>query len=112
MIRAWDKDEFIIAEESRVTVFERSGKMKWYFKMAATEQVNFISYDTEGNIYICDTDSNKVHQISSTSNHSKRESRVIISDLKKPSSILFNPVNKMLVVGCKDDDCVYTYQFN
>ena len=111
MIRARNKDEFIVAEENRVTVFERGGTMKWFYKMDDSEQVNFITYDTEGNIYICDTDSNKIHQISSESNKSSRKSRVIISDLEKPSSVLFNPVNRTLVVGCMDDDCVYTYKF-
>ena len=112
MIRARNKDELILAEENRVTVFERSGKMKWFFKMGDGEHVNFITYDTEGNIYICDTDSSKIHQISSATNQFSRKSRIIISDLQKPSTILFNHVYRTLVVGCKDDDCVYTYQFS
>ena len=108
LIRAANNDRFMILNEDQVNVFDCHGQMKRYFKPGYLERVYSLAYDTDNNIYVCDVQSSKVYQISS--DFSKH--REIISDLEEPACIVYNPVNKMLIVGCWDSNFIHTYRLS
>ena len=107
LIRKTKTDDFIIAEEGKVSIYERHGKMKKCYEPGYFTRLTFLAYDAEENIYVCDTVVDKVYQISPDLS----KCRVVVSDLREPSCVVYNPVNKMLVVGCCDDNFVHTYNF-
>ena len=79
LIRRTNSDDFVNAEEGRVSIVEQHGTMTQCFEPGYFIRLTFLAYDTEDNAYVCDTDVNQVYQISADLS----KCRALISDLKK-----------------------------
>lgn len=108
LFRSRPSSDFVIADRKRLSLFAKDGGMKWYYNPRNLENVEYVAFDTQENIYVCDEDAGTIHQIPSAAYD---KGRVIISGLSKPCSALFNPKLKALVVGCVNDNFVQVYKF-
>lgn len=109
LIRARTDEKFIVADHRRIGIYDLDGNMISCYTSGHLKAVEYIADDPEGNIYVCDIVSGVVHQISS---ESMETSRIIISDIVSPVSILLNPTNRTLILGHLDDDFVHVYQMS
>ena len=108
VIRSRYTDEIIVCEPRRVRSFNVDGYEKWYFAPGNLQHADYIAFDSNKNMYICDLGSGTISQMAG---YSYKRSREIIHDVRRPSSILYNPKDQTLVVGCKDDNKVHVYAF-
>ena len=108
MIRKWEQDEFIICEPKYVKRFGNDGNLKWFYTEQDLQNLTYIACDSEKNIYTCDLNRGYLYQVSS---YSYYISRIIAYGIGKPSSVVFNPINKTLVIGCLKDNNVFVYKF-
>ena len=108
VIRSRYPDEIIVCEPRRVRSIDLDGHQNWYFVPAYLRHANYIAFDSKRNVYICDLESGTISQMSE---YSYKESRKIINDVCLPTSILYNPKDQTLVVGCMDDNNVHVYKF-
>ena len=95
-IRNLGQDEFIICEQKYVKVIENDGKMKWFYTDKGLQNLAYIESDPKRNIYACDLNMGYVYQIST---YTYYISRIIAYGIGKPSSVIFNPTNRTLVMG-------------
>lgn len=108
LFRSRPSSDFVIADRKRLSLFAKDGGMKWHYNPRNLENVEYVAFDTQENIYVCDEHAGTIHQIPSAAYD---KGRVIISGLSKPCSALFNPKLKALVVGCANDNFVHVYKF-
>ena len=107
-VRCRNEDELIVCEPTQLRAFDLEGDEKWYFAPKELKHASYVTFDTKKNIYVCDLESNNIFQMAA---YSYKISRILIDDIPRPTSLLFNPINQTLVIGCHDDDKVHVYEF-
>ena len=100
-------EDIIILENRQFKVFGMDGRLKWFYKFGL-QHLSSMTFDTEGNIYICDRSAKKIRQVEA--NHFMKN-RVIASLAMCPTSILFIPNEKTIIVGFEDSVSMYVYKF-
>ena len=108
IIRSQRKKELVIYEPNHLTVFGKSGRMICTIDTSYLKNVDFIAFDIQNNIYLCDTDSGIIHLISW---ESYEVSRILLSGISKPATVTYNPVSESVVLGCLNDDKIHVYRF-
>lgn len=108
IIRARYNHEILVCTPKKIMSVLLDGHVKWYYMVHDLLHAAYIAFDTKRNIYVCDLKSNSIHQIAAGS---FKKSRVLVRDVRRPTSVLFNERNQTLVVGCFDDNKVHVYQF-
>ena len=107
-IRSRSDNEVIVCTPKKVMSFNREGQQKWWFMPSALQHASYITFDAKNNIYVSDLETGTIYQISASS---YRKHRILLENIQRPASILFNPKDNSLVIGCFDDNKVYIYQF-
>ena len=108
LVRSRKEDELIVCEPRQLRAFNRDGKEQWYYAPGDLQHASYVTFDTKKNIYVCDLESDNIIQIAA---YSYKISRILIDGIQRPTSILFNPINQTLVIGCRDDNKVHVYEF-
>ena len=108
LIRSRNTNEFIICTPTEVKMYKLCGKERWYFKPSGLRNAAYIAFDVQNNLYVADIASGTIYQMSSDS---YRNYRTLIRGILRPASILFNPNEQTLVIGCAREDMVYEYHF-
>ena len=108
VLRSRGPDEYLMAVKNSLSAFDSDGDERWFFQKNFIGPIANIAFDSQNNIYISDPLNNKIHQIAS---YSYKRSRCIVRAIDQPCSILYNAINRTLVVGSIGDDCVHVYQF-
>ena len=109
MMRMFDLNRYVICQERAVHCFSTDGTLNWWWVSNCVEACFcYITFDSEKNMYVCDKDANTVHQVFIPN---PMHIRTIVSDIEKPTSVLFNREGNTLVIGCMNDDNVHMYNF-
>ena len=108
LIRSRKTNEFIICTPKEVKTFKLCGSERWYFKPSGLRHAEYLAFDVQNNLYVADIESGTIYQMSSDS---YRNYRTLIRGIQRPASILFNPNEQTLVIGCSRKNDVYEYQF-
>lgn len=111
LLRVRDKSKYIICEQKAVKCFNAFGMLQWYFINPGCwfKKVCCIAFDEENNMYICDFGADIIYQMAADNPF---RSRIIVSNIKNPLSVLFCERSHCLVVGCEDDNKVHVYQLS
>ena len=107
-VRSRKEGELIFCEPRQLRAFSRVGVEQWYYAPSDLQHASNVTFDTEKNIYVCDLESDNIIQIAA---YSYKFSRILIDGIQRPTSILFNPINQTLIIGCHDDSKVHVYEF-
>ena len=107
-IRSRFRKEVLVCTPKQIMSFELNGHQKWWFTKPDIRHLNYIAFDSKNNVYVSDLETGSIHQIAACS---YQKHRVILKNIQKPASILFNPKDSSLVIGCYDNDKIYIYQF-
>ncbi|XP_052233864.1 uncharacterized protein LOC127846550 [Dreissena polymorpha] len=107
----------VLAENNRISCYgidefqKKIGDRKWYYKYYGSnplDNARGITSDSEGNVYICGSESNNIHQMSS---ENYRQNRILISDIKRPYSVCVDSKRGRLIVGCCQDNRIHVFYF-
>lgn len=106
-------NEVLIADKKTVIcLIQDKGKLsltqKWVFRRGEQylKDIVDVGTDVHGNIYVCGTLSNNIHQISANDH---RNYRVLLSNIAAPSSVLVDGEN--IIVACYYDNIISIYKF-
>lgn len=108
LVRLKSNTELVIGKPDQVIVFEKSGMIRSQIDTGYLKNVDYISFDMQENMYLCDAQSGVVHLISGECD---RVSRLLISGITKPASVAYNQVTESVVVGFLDNNNVHVYRF-
>ena len=106
-IRSKCPEEVIVCEQRQLTMVDRQGKITRRFKNDDLKSINYITVDSKLGIFLCDTDAGIIHLLSLDLYSA---GRVLITDIEKPASIVFDNGLRRLYIGCLNNDMVYVYQ--
>ena len=106
-VRSQRPEEVIVCEQRQLTVIDRKGKIQRTFTNSALKRINYIAVDSKIGLFLCDTDAGMIHL---PSLDMRSESRVLITDIEKPASVIFDNRLRRLYIGCLNNDMVYVYQ--
>ena len=106
-VRQRHPEEVIVCEHRHLSVIDREGKITRRFTDDALKSINYIAVDSKIGIFLCDTDAGMIHLLSLDMYSA---SRVLITDIEKPASIIFDNGLRRLYIGCLNNNMVYVYQ--
>lgn len=106
-VRLRRPEEIIVCEKRQLTMIDRLGKITRTFTNDAINSINYIAVDSKIGIFLCDTDAGMIHLLPLDACSA---SRVLITDIEKPASIVFDNGLRRLYIGCLNNNMVYVYQ--
>lgn len=109
LIRSRRPDEILVCEAKQLKAFDLDGDLKWYFKHRG-RSTEYIAFDSDNNIYLCDVESRKIFQVSV---NSYKRNCVLVQNTgaESPRCILINSKERTLIVGFLNNDLIEVYQF-
>ena len=107
-IRSNDENELIVCEAKRIVAYTLGGSEKWYFAPGSFMQIQDVTFDSEGTMYICDVIKCNITQKVKGRFDRCRE---LVSTVQSPTSISFNAKHQTIIVGCQANNTVYAYKF-
>lgn len=102
-----NNEDIIISEKRQFKVFDINGRLKWFCKFDL-QHISGMTFDTEGNIYVCDKSTKKIRQVAAKG-YWKNKVLALLTEC--PTTILFNPKDRTIVLGLEDTDSMYVYKF-
>ncbi|KAH3798897.1 hypothetical protein DPMN_152500 [Dreissena polymorpha] len=119
LIRTGVNMTILVARNTRVSCYKiqrTNTKIKikhemWYYKWHTNKifkDVRDITTDNEGNTYVCATGTNNIHQVSYIY---FADNRILLKEIKKPTSILIDSKNSRIIICCDEDNNVHEYRF-
>ena len=109
LLRSCGENKYMICQEKSVKCFGEDGTQLWsWFADYSVRGFCYIALDSEKNLYLCDADADTIHRISAS--HPMR-SRIIVSNIHKPATVMYSKGINALVIGCINDNKVHICEF-
>ncbi|KAH3807215.1 hypothetical protein DPMN_135550 [Dreissena polymorpha] len=86
--------------------------VRWYYKYnysRAIKGASDVAFEDEGNVYVCETNSNNVHQVASDTYYINR---IIVDDIERPTTVLVDQETNRIIVGCEKSNQLHVYMLS
>ena len=103
-----DGQRFYITDRGRLVCLDVSGSLMFEYKDDSLDNARGITIDSQGQLYVCGTNSNTIHEVTADGNTGK----VLVSDtdISAPQAVCYNDEKRILLVTSVGSEIVTLFK--